>query len=75
VKENFVKTTMYAGKPNNSHMKIHEKQNRDGELTEERKQELRDLFECRYGRELSDRELWEIHFNLKRFFIAISKVD
>lgn len=45
------------------------------ELTETQKKELRAFFEPEYGRELTDQELWEIHFNLTRFFIAVSQVS
>lgn len=46
-----------------------------GELTETQKKELRAFFEPKYGRELTDKELWEIHFNLTRFFIAINQAS
>lgn len=56
-------------------MNTHEESQPAGNLTETQKKELRSLFEPKYGYELSDEDLFEIHFNLKRFFMAVSKVS
>ena len=55
-------------------MNTHE-QLKAGELTETQKHDLRAFFEPKYGQELTDQELWEIHFNLTRFFIAINQAS
>lgn len=64
-------TTLIAFCP----MDTHENEKAADELTTAQKEKLRGLFEPKYGRKLSDQELWEIHFNLKRFFVAINKVS
>lgn len=56
-------------------MNTHEELQTAGTLTDTQKNELRGLFEPKYGHELSDEDLFEIHFNLKRFFMAVSKVS
>lgn len=56
-------------------MNTHEESQIAGNLTITQKDELRVLFEPKYGHELSDEDLFEIHFNLKRFFMAVSKVS
>ena len=56
-------------------MDTHENTKATDELTDAQKKKLRGLFEPKYGHKLSDQELWEIHFSLKRFFIAINKVS
>lgn len=56
-------------------MNTHEATQPAGNLTDTQKKELRSLFEPKYGYELSDEDLFEIHFNLKRFFMAICKVS
>lgn len=56
-------------------MNTHEEIQPAGNLTDTQKKELRSLFEPKYGHELSDDDLFEIHFNLKRFFMAVSKVS
>ena len=48
----------------------------DGQdMTASQKEKLRELFACRYERELDDQELFEIHFNLKRFFSLLDKFE
>lgn len=56
-------------------MNTHEETQSAGNLTETQKNELRGIFEPKYGHALSDQDLFEIHFNLKRFFMAVSKVS
>lgn len=56
-------------------MNTHEETQPAGNLTETQKKQLRSLFEPKYGHVLSDENLFEIHFNLKRFFMAVSKVS
>lgn len=58
-----------------AHMKTHEQSAPNENLNEAQKRNLRALFEPKYGRTLDDQELWEIHFNLKRFFMAIAKAE
>ena len=48
----------------------------DGQdMTESQKDKLRDIFASRYEQELDDQELFEIHFNLKRFFSLLEKFE
>lgn len=51
-------------------------QRNDGQdMTTSQKEKLREIFACRYEREISDQELFEIHFNLKRFFSLLEKFE
>ena len=48
----------------------------DGQdMTSSQKEKLREIFECRYKSKLSDQELFEIHFNMKRFFSLLNKAE
>lgn len=48
----------------------------DGQdMTNSQKDKLRELFVSRYEQKLSDQELFEIHFNLKRFFSLLEKFE
>ena len=38
-------------------------------------EEVRTVFEPRYGRKLSDREVWEIRFNLKNFVLTLLEIN
>ncbi len=42
-------------------------------LSKSQKQRLRELFQPKYEQALSDKDLWEIHFNLTRFMLAVSQ--
>ncbi len=55
----------------NPNEKLHDGQ----DMTDSQKKELRGLFECRYGHPLSDQELFEIHFNLKRLFSLLDRFE
>ncbi len=54
-------------------MNPNEKRHDGQDMTTSQKEKLRELFACRYDQELSDQELFEIHFNLKRFFSLLAK--
>jgi hypothetical protein len=55
----------------NQNEKLHDGQ----DMTVSQKEKLRGIFECRYERKLSDQELFEIHFNMKRFFSLLDKAE
>lgn len=44
-------------------------------MTDAQKEKLRELFEPKYGRKLTEQELFEIHFNLKALFKAITQIE
>jgi len=56
-------------------MNPNEKRHDGQDMTTSQKEKLRGIFECRYKRELDDQELFEIHFNLKRFFSLLDKAE
>jgi len=56
-------------------MNINEKSHDGQDMTASQKEKLRGIFECRYERELSDQELFDIHFNMKRFFNLLDKAE
>jgi len=48
----------------------------DGQdMTNAQKEKLRGLFEHHYEHALSDQDLFDIHFNLKRFLQLIKKAE
>lgn len=48
----------------------------DGQdMTNVQKEKLRELFEHRYEHDLSDQDLFDIHFNLKRFLLLLKKAE
>ena len=46
-----------------------------GELTKKQASILRGIFESKYDCKLSDKELWEIHFNLKTLMSAVNQYE
>ncbi len=66
---------MCASSKVTAHMNPNEKRHDGQDMTTSQKEKLREIFACRYERELSDQELFEIHFNLKRFFSLLDKFE
>lgn len=56
-------------------MSSNEKRHDGQDMTTSQKEKLQEIFACRYQRELDDQELFEIHFNLKRFFSLLEKFE
>ena len=66
---------MYASSKVTAYMNPNEKTHDGQDMTASQKEKLRGIFECRYERELSDQELFDIHFNMKRFFNLLEKAE